>query len=207
MSEQEMLRIYDEQKNDIGVATRSEVHRKGYWHEAFHCWLTSYEQDTVYLYLQLRSKRKKDYPNLLDITAAGHLVAHETVEDGIREIKEEIGIDVSFDELIKLGVLYYCVIQEDFIDKELANVFLHKTNKTLDDFILQLEEVSGIVKVKVNDFADLWYGVKEKINMKGFEINEHGERITINEFVSRERFVPHQISFYKEVIQKIQEHI
>ncbi|APH07030.1 NUDIX hydrolase [Bacillus weihaiensis] len=202
-----MLRIYDEQKNDIGVATRSEVHRKGYWHEAFHCWLTSYEQDTVYLYLQLRSKRKKDYPNLLDITAAGHLVAHETVEDGIREIKEEIGIDVSFDELIKLGVLYYCVIQEDFIDKELANVFLHKTNKTLDDFILQLEEVSGIVKVKVNDFADLWYGVKEKINMKGFEINEHGERITINEFVSRERFVPHQISFYKEVIQKIQEHI
>ncbi|WP_273127950.1 NUDIX hydrolase [Bacillus weihaiensis] len=207
MSEQEMLRIYDDQKNDIGVATRSEVHRKGYWHEAFHCWLTSYEQDTVYLYLQLRSKRKKDYPNLLDITAAGHLVAHETVEDGIREIKEEIGIDVSFDELIKLGVLDYCVIQEDFIDKELANVFLHKTNKTFDDFILQLEEVSGMVKVKVNDFADLWYGVKEKINMKGFEINEHGERITINEFVSRERFVPHQISFYKEVIQKIQEHI
>ncbi len=202
-----MLRIYDDQKNDIGVATRSEVHRKGYWHEAFHCWLTSYEQDTVYLYLQLRSKRKKDYPNLLDITAAGHLVAHETVEDGIREIKEEIGIDVSFDELIKLGVLDYCVIQEDFIDKELANVFLHKTNKTFDDFILQLEEVSGMVKVKVNDFADLWYGVKEKINMKGFEINEHGERITINEFVSRERFVPHQISFYKEVIQKIQEHI
>ncbi|XQY90072.1 NUDIX hydrolase [Metabacillus sp. HB246100] len=207
MSEQEMLRIYDDQKNDIGVATRSEVHRKGYWHEAFHCWLTSYEQDTVYLYLQLRSKRKKDYPNLLDITAAGHLVAHETVEDGIREIKEEIGIDVSFDELIKLGVLDYCVIQEDFIDKELANVFLHKTNKTFDDFILQLEEVSGMVKVKVNDFADLWYGVKEKINMKGFEINEHGERITIKEFVSRERFVPHQISFYKEVIQKIQEHI
>ncbi|MFE4810094.1 hypothetical protein ACFQ9Y_02835 [Peribacillus simplex] len=51
----------------------------------------SREADVDYLYLQHRYAMKKDYPNLL---------AHETVYDGFREIKEEIGIDVSFDELV-----------------------------------------------------------------------------------------------------------
>lgn len=118
MGEQEKLKIFDDNKNLLGLATRSDVHRIGYWHEAFHCWFISKEQGINYIYLQLRSKNKKDYPNLLDITAAGHLLADETVEDGVREIKEEIGIDVAFKELVKLGVIDYCVVQEGLLQKE-----------------------------------------------------------------------------------------
>ncbi|MBT2673349.1 hypothetical protein J7E95_21415 [Streptomyces sp. ISL-14] len=51
----------------------------------------SREANVDYLYLQNRCAVRKDYLNLL---------AHETVYDGVREIKEEIGIDVSFDELV-----------------------------------------------------------------------------------------------------------
>ncbi|MFS0639258.1 NUDIX domain-containing protein, partial [Mesobacillus foraminis] len=142
--ENEQLKIFDEYRNQMGVATREEVHRLGYWHEAFHCWFISKEQGIDYIYLQLRSKNKKDYPNLLDITAAGHLLANETVQDGIREIKEEIGVDISFHELIPLGIIDYSVKRDDFIDKETANVFLYKSQKSFDDFTLQEEEVAGI---------------------------------------------------------------
>jgi isopentenyldiphosphate isomerase len=67
--ENEKLKIFDEHRTQIGVATLEEVHRIGHWHEAFHCWLISKEGEIDYIYLQIRSDEKKDYPNLLDITA------------------------------------------------------------------------------------------------------------------------------------------
>jgi len=153
-----MLKIFDDNRNQIGVATREEVHRSGYWHEAFHCWFISREEEKDYIYLQLRSDIKKDYPNMLDITAAGHILAHETVLDGIREIKEEIGIEVCINELESLGVVDYIVEKKNFIDKELANVFLYSYKNTFEDFKLQEEEVSGIFKAEFDDFFELWQG-------------------------------------------------
>src|SRR5690606_6282649 len=105
-----------------------------HWHEAFHCWFISREDSTDYIYLQFRSDEKKDYPNLLDITAAGHILAHETVLDGVREIKEEIGINVSPDELELLGVIDYCVERENFIDKEIANIYLYRYKQSFAEF-------------------------------------------------------------------------
>ncbi|WP_456278928.1 NUDIX hydrolase [Bacillus sp. AK128] len=207
MEEQEQLKIFDDNRNHIGVASRSDVHKNGYWHEAFHCWFISNEQGIDYIYLQLRSKNKKDYPNLLDITAAGHLLAEETVQDGVREIKEEIGIDLAFEDLVQLGVIEYCVIKDNFIDKELANVFIYMSEGTLDDFTLQVEEVSGMVRAKFTDFAELWFDERDEIRINGFEINNDGNKLIIEKNVNRDKFVPHQVSFYKEVIQKIQEHI
>ena len=204
MGEQEKVKINDEHRNHRGIATRCDVHKFGYWHEAFHCWFIRNEQGIYYIYLQLRSKKKKDYPNLFDITAAGHLLADETVKDGVREIKEEIGIDVNFDELVPLGELKYCVVKNNFIDKELANVFLYKSEVEMDDFTLQVEEVAGIVRVTFSDFVQLWFGHKDEIEICGFEINDQGKKLELNKKVKRDQFVPHEDSFYKEVIQRIQ---
>lgn len=207
MAEQEKLKIFDDNRNQIGVASRSDVHKNGYWHEAFHCWFIRKEAGINYIYLQLRSKHKKDYPNLLDVTAAGHLLADETVRDGVREIKEEIGIDLAFEDLVQLGVINYCVVKDNFIDKEFAHVFLYMSDNSLDDFTLQVEEVSGMVKGKFEDFAKLWFGEKAEIEISGFEINEDGKKLVIKEHVKRDKFVPHQVAFYKEVIEMMQAHM
>lgn len=63
--EHEKLRIFNDQHETIGAAARSDVHSQGLWHETFHFWLLKKEHGTVYLYFQLRSPAKKDFPFLL----------------------------------------------------------------------------------------------------------------------------------------------
>ncbi|WP_313958609.1 NUDIX hydrolase [Paenibacillus xylanexedens] len=203
MMENEMLKIFDDNRNQIGIATREEVHRLGHWHEAFHCWFVS-KEDKRYIYLQLRSSMKKDYPSLYDITAAGHLLAHETVLDGVREIKEEIGIDVSINDLISLGVIDYHVNKTGFIDKELANVYLYIVDNFINEVTPQKEEVSGIVRTEFESFCNLWLGELDYIRIEGIEVIEES-KILIDKMIGKDHFVPHEISYYENIIKLIDE--
>ena len=198
----EQLKTYDEYRNLVGIASRKDVHRFGYWHEVFSCWFIGKEKEITYIYLQLRSSIKNDYPNLLDVTVAGHLLASETVQDGVREIKEELGICVAFENLISLGLIKYSMVKKDFIDNEIANMFLCKSNNLLDIFNLN-EEVSGIVKIKFKDFIDLWLDKKISVTVEGFKLNNYGEKVLIYEKVEKNRFVPYQDEVYKLMIERI----
>jgi isopentenyldiphosphate isomerase len=205
--ETEILKIFNENHVEIGVTTRAEVHKLGHWHETFHCWLVSQEDDNDYIYFQLRSEHKKDYPNLLDITAAGHILANETVVDGIRELKEEIGIEVNINELIYLGMIKYSQEKKNFIDKELAHVFLYKFNQLMDELILQKEEVAGVVKVKISDFRKLNTGELNEIKVEGYKIDNNGNKNPINETVGKNYFVPHANEYYKSILSMINKHL
>jgi isopentenyldiphosphate isomerase len=205
--ENELLNIFDENRNHIGSATRQEVHKLGYWHETFHCWFISKDNEKDYIYFQKRSDCKKDYPNLLDITAAGHILAHETIKDGVREVKEELGIDVSFNELVPLGIIEYYAIQENFIDKEISNVFLYNSQKAFEDFTLQTEEVSGLFRADFKSFCELWLGERKDIFIEGFKINTEGNRVLINKIVDKSAFVQHELAYYERVLKLISEQI
>ncbi|MCM3595144.1 NUDIX domain-containing protein [Metabacillus idriensis] len=203
--EYELLRIFDENHNPIGKASRSDVHKTGYWHETFHCWFAGIENGRVYLYFQLRSKEKKDYPNLFDITAAGHILANETIEDGTREVEEEIGIQVSFSELVLLDVIKYCVSQTDLIDNEIAHVFFYPYNQSFEAFTLQKEEVSGMVRADLHSFRELISGRRSSLLVEGFEV-DHDETIRIIQTeVDKTRFVPHEDAYYVRVLELIEE--
>lgn len=197
--EQELLKIFDEQHNQIGVETREQIHKLGLWHETFQCWFIGKYEGKQYVYLQLRSDLKKDYPGLLDITAAGHLLASETVFDGIREVKEELGIDVLFEELYSLGVIKYSVTTGELVDNELAHVFLYSCTLEWEQFKLQTEEVSGIVRVEISEFVKLWKGELKEIEIFGFKVNEAGAKSPIHQVAGKTSFVPHDQSYYEEI--------
>ncbi|TFE02266.1 NUDIX hydrolase [Jeotgalibacillus salarius] len=196
--ESERLKIFNEKHQYIGEKARSEVHEKGYWHETFHCWLVENNS----LYFQLRSEDKKDYPGLLDITAAGHLLAKETVRDGVREMQEEIGIQVPFEQLQSLGVIECVAEREGFIDKEFAHTFLLKSKFNENDFDLEDEEVTGIVKADLEAFRRLCSGQLDEINIQGFKIRD-GSKVQVDESVGLESFVPHKAAFYLTVLERI----
>lgn len=201
--ESELLKIFDERRNFIGTAPREEVHRVGHWHETFHCWFIEEVDGELYIYLQIRSETKKDYPGLLDITAAGHLLTSETVYDGVREVEEELGVEVTFSDLISLGIIHYSVKTEDIIDKEFAHVFLYKSQSSFKDYKLQTEEVSGIVRARFEQFAALWLGKIEEIQVEGFGVNKLEERISIEMMVTKKNFVMHEQSYYEAIIRGI----
>ncbi|UII58176.1 NUDIX hydrolase (plasmid) [Cytobacillus spongiae] len=202
--ENEQLAIFDDSGKRCGVATRSEVHAKGFWHETFHCWIAHHDGDQgdVYLYFQLRSNHKKDYGGLLDITAAGHILSHETIEDGIREIHEELGVMIKMNELEPLGILKGELIQGDFIDRELTHVFLYSKPVACDVFRLQPEEVAGIYRSTLQDFKALVQCEKTEIEVEGF-IVEEGEQKYSSKSVSYLDFVPHKRSYLSEIIDSI----
>lgn len=205
--ETELLKTYNENGTEMGTATREDVHKKGLWHETFHCWFISKDQGKDYIYFQLRSNEKKDYPNLLDITAAGHLLAHETTEDGVREVEEELGIPLTIQELTFLSIMKYEAIHGQLIDRELAHTYLYEFIGSFDDFHLQKEEVTGIYRAEFIGFSMLFTGKANELRINGFELNDAGEKVEIDKQVTKDHFVPHEGSFYQEIIELIQEEL
>lgn len=201
--ESELLKIFDEQGRVLGTAPRSEVHKRGHWHETFHCWFTERKADKSFLYFQIRSAVKKDYPDLLDITAAGHIMANETWLDGLREVKEELGIDLEMEELFSLGVIKDSLICPQFIDNEMCHVYVYNNLVPYEKYRLQKVEVSGIVRISLNDFEKLWFeGIKE-LQADGFTVNSDGEKDFMSIMVKKEDFVPHEDAYIKSIVEAI----
>lgn len=206
--ESEKITIVDIEGKEIGAATREEIHKKGLWHETFHCWIITIEKGKPYIHLQIRSSGKKDFPDLLDITAAGHILAVETVEDGIREVKEELGIDVAFEKLISLGVIKDQIVQGDFIDNERCHTFLYMPKGEIDDtYVLQKEEVAGMVKVDFESFYALCFGEAEEITVEGFRISAAQKKSGIQKKIGLKDLVPHSQVYLEQAATLIDQEL
>jgi isopentenyldiphosphate isomerase len=164
----EIIDIFDGNHKLIGQFDRVEAHKQGLWHQTFHCWIVGTSvADPVdrFVVLQLRSSSKKNYPNMLDITAAGHLEAGETPEQGIREIEEELGAVVESASLVRLGIKHDVMDEQSGIrNREFSHVYLLRDNRPLDQYRLSEHEVSGLVQVNVDDGLALFSGERDSVS-------------------------------------------
>ncbi|MCM3612019.1 NUDIX domain-containing protein [Planococcus sp. MERTA32b] len=200
--DKEMIMACDEDGTPTGIATREEIHKRGLWHETFHCWIVEIEDGTPYIHLQLRSADKKDFPGQLDISAAGHILAHESIADGVREIEEELGIDVKFEELISLGVVKDQLSLEGFKDNERCHIFLYMAEQSLDGaYRFQKEEVAGMFRFVFQDFVDLCMGSAESIE-SAWELA--AAETPSQKSVTLADLVPHGQSYLEQVLRGIQ---
>jgi len=180
----ELFDIYDEDLNHIGIKPRDEVHRDGDWHQVFHCWVIGKDDDGVtFMVLQKRAPNKKIFPNMLDISAAGHLEAGETVAQGIRELEEELGLTVNLDDLIPVGRRVSTKTYNNLIDCEVANVFLLECNQPLTQYNYQAEEISGLVKLPLDDGLQLFSGEVEQVIAEAVGFEGATVTVTLADFI------------------------
>ncbi len=147
----ELFDIYDEALNHIGVKPRAAVHRDGDWHQVFHCWVIGREANGDPFVVLQKRRDYLDYPNRIDISAAGHLMAGESARDGTREIEEELGLRVTFDELIPLGRRLGIHRSGEFVDCQICHVFLFECDQPLEDYEYQCDEIAGLVRLRIDD--------------------------------------------------------
>lgn len=135
------------------VVPRSECHKKGLYHKAVVLFIINSKDDIL---LQQRSKSKKMWPNKWDITAGGHV---ESLEFGyeavIREVKEELSINIRERDLIFIGCTLSCVEQDGLIDNHFNEFYIVKRDLNIEDLNLQLEEVQALKWVKKKDLLKM----------------------------------------------------
>ena len=147
----EMIDIVDYDGSVVGTAEKGVAHRLGLWHKAFHCWIIQEKSDKQYILYQKRGRSKLLCPNMFDISVAGHYKSSEGIEGGQREIKEEIGIDVSYDDLIYLGKKYDIYKANDISNFEICDIVLLKLKESIENLQPSYPELEGIAMVELND--------------------------------------------------------
>lgn len=137
----EMLDVLTERGDFTGqTATRDECHEKGFWHRAFSAFILDANNNVL---LQLRSKEKKTDPLKWDAPVAGHIDAGEWGREALaREAKEELGLDVTDDEI----KYYSCTTSErimpGMLEHHYNEYYIIAKNVDIESLILQEEEVA-----------------------------------------------------------------
>ena len=120
--------------------------------------------DNNQVLLQKRSANKRMFPNKWTLLT-GHVELGESFEEaGLREIKEEIGMDVS---LNNLHLFARRIFTKEDSNPDVTYFFYTKCNLSETDFIIQQEELSEVK----------WYSIDEVINM----IRNHDDSLLLNE--------------------------
>ncbi len=150
----ELIDILDENGNHTGkICLKSEAHKKGLWHPCVHIWLYT-ESGSVLI--QKRSPKKEAFPNLWDVSVAGHIGAGEQpIIAAERELFEEVGYQVKENDFQNIGVFKTDYTHNELvIDREFHYIYIVKLDVSIATLKLQEEEVSEIKLVSVSELKE-----------------------------------------------------
>lgn len=175
----ELIDIVDYKGQPTGeICLKSEAHKKGILHASVHIWFYTSNQEIL---VQKRSHNKEIYPNLWDVSVAGHIESGESpINSAIREVSEEIGFAISKEHLLYKGIWEEKHHHSNgLIDHEIHHVYLAPLTCRLDILIPQKEEVADLKLINLNQLS-------EDCHKQSY-------------------FVPHQKEYYHYIINLLRE--
>lgn len=176
----ERIEIWDAEGRPTGrTALKSEAHQMGWCHPTVHIWF--YTGSGLVL-LQQRASDKETFPGLWDVSVAGHIRAGEKpLEGAVREIREEIGLDVYPSDLEPIGT--FKAVHEHpggIVDCEFHHAFLCRLQKPLSQLVPLDSEVSELRLCPLISLAEEVWGLARP-----------------------GRYVPHGTEYYQKVFREI----
>lgn len=180
----ELVDRLDEEGNYTGQAIlKSDAHRHGIFHPTVHIWFyTNYGE----ILIQQRGEFKDTHPLFWDVSVAGHVGAGEDIYNAaIREVKEEIGLNVTKEDLKEIGVFKSNQQHsKNFIDNEFHHTFLCELKVPFSALTKQSSEVEALNMIPLVAFADEVWGL-----------------------ANTAKYVPHSTEYYKTIIKSIKERL
>jgi isopentenyldiphosphate isomerase len=203
----EWFDVVDCSGNPTGeVKRRSDVHRDGDWHRAFHCWVVMRSHDAQpAIVFQRRSHAKDTYPGRLDVAVGGHYRAGEGFDEVVREIDEELGISPPVDSLVSIGRRWAEGITESWIDREIEDVYVYALSAPVATLLPSAEEITALDVITVRAIDSLFHDDEPVVMSRRFLVgpdNVLGDE-SIAE-VTREDFVPVRDNYWLRGAQAAQ---
>ncbi len=171
----ELFEIFNDQWENIGLKERALVHVDGDWHRALEIHLVNPLKESIIF--QQRWSDKDTEPSKLWAAAAGHYAPGESFSDGLREVKEEINLDV--DEIVKnaqwkfyriMGERTFVLMRDEIKDdkwntlkkkilnREFQDIGILVSEIELSQLKMQREELDGLLEFRNQDIIDLFEG-------------------------------------------------
>ncbi len=150
---EELIDICDENNELLGVVKpKKEAQRDGSWHRLAHICMHNSEGKIL---LQLRSKDKSWYPDVWDISSAGHVAAgEEPIHGALREAREELGLEIEKKDLVFIGIKKQETVYNDLIENEFAYVYLYKFDGDISTLTFHDGEVQDARLVSLADMEE-----------------------------------------------------
>ncbi|RPI16407.1 MAG: NUDIX domain-containing protein [Ignavibacteriae bacterium] len=130
----ELWDILDENFNKTGrTVERGKPMKPGEYHLVVHIWIKNSKGE----YLIQKRTANKTYPLMWDTTGGSAITGDDSLTAALREVKEEMGIDLSPGN----GKLLYRIKRKHFDSPDFVDVWLFNENIDIDRLIFQPDEV------------------------------------------------------------------
>ena len=146
----ELFDILHEDGTKTGVVKeRGVAHREGALHGTVHIWIVRPKESGFDVLLQKRSEMKDSNPGDYYISSAGHMAAgDDPLQASVREMKEELGLDVRPEQLHYVGKhrgAFEAVFHgKMFRDNEISSVYVYTDPVEIEQLTLQEEELEEV---------------------------------------------------------------
>ena len=132
----ELWDILDENGNKTGeTVERGKYMRQDEYHLVVHVWIKNSNGD----FLITKRTPNKSFPNMWETTGGSAIVGDDSLNAALREVKEEIGVDLSPTN----GRYLFRIKRQHHDFPDFVDVWLFKEEVEIKEVIYQPEEVCG----------------------------------------------------------------